>query len=196
MSIKPLFDESELLRRIAEGDQNAFRTVFETYYNKIYTYALRILGDDVLAEEIVQETMLKVWKIGSKLTGIHNIDTYLKTTAKHKAIDVLRRIANQRRMEAALAPEWKEYHNETEEQILLNDTRKVLKEAIALLPEQQRAVYELCHQEGLKYAEAAEKLNLSPETVKFYMKLALRFLRNYLSTHTDVAALIIIFKLL
>ncbi len=194
--VTPLYDESDLLIKIAQGDQEAFRIIFERYYNKVYTYSLRILRDEMLAEEVVQETMLKVWRVGEKLVGIKNLDSYLKAIAKNKTIDILRRTEHQYRIELELAHNWKEQDHSTEEEILLNDTRKVLMQGVSLLPRQQRAVYELCHQEGLKYDEAAEKLNLSTETVKFYMKLALRFLRNYLTNHTDLSILLIIFKLL
>jgi RNA polymerase sigma-70 factor (ECF subfamily) len=115
--------------------------------------------------------------------------------ARNLAIDLLRRKELAYKAEKDLGAGWNESHNDTEEQVLLNDTRKVLEAAIELLPEQQRLVYKLCHQEGLKYHEVAKKLNLSTHTVQSYMKLALRFLRNYISSHTDVAVILIIFKL-
>lgn len=196
MATKPLDNEAELLAKIASGDQHAFRIIFEKYHNKVYTYASRILTEDMLAEEVVQETMLKIWTLGQKLTGIDNLDAYLKATARNKSIDMLRRIEQQHQIETEQSADWTEQSNETEEQILLNDTRRVLTQAISQLPDQQRRVYELCHLQGMKYEEAATELQLSVETVKFYMKLALRFLRSYLSTHTDVAVFLIILKLI
>ena len=67
--------------------------------------------------------------------------------------------------------------------------------AIAQLPAQQREVYQLCHQQGLKYEEVAEKLGLAPSTVATHMKLALKSLRNYLQKHINIYALLVIFKL-
>ncbi|MNY40859.1 Sigma-70, region 4 [compost metagenome] len=57
-------------------------------------------------------------------------------------------------------------------------------------------MYHLCHQEGLKYEEVAERLNISKLTVKTHMQHALRFLRNYVSTHTDIAVLVILMTFL
>ncbi|RZK42464.1 MAG: RNA polymerase sigma-70 factor [Pedobacter sp.] len=193
-SINNLSDQ-ELLMRVSEQDETAFRILYNRYYNKVYTYAMRIFKNETQAEEVVQEVMLKLWKFGDKLSQIQNLDAYLKVSSKNKALDLFRRQEHLRHAESELSMDWKGYHNETEEQILLNETRQILKNAIDQLPEQQRTVYLLCHQDGLKYQQAADKLNLSPETVKFYMKLALRSLRSYLTNHTDVVSLIIIFKL-
>ena len=196
MSLKPLYNDVELLQKIAHGDQRAFRTIYDRYSRKVYIFALRILNSESLAEEVMQETMLKLWQMGSDLETIHQLEPYLHTVSRNYCYNIFRRQKLEFKFDAELSKDWAETHNETEESILLNDTRKVLQDGIALLPQQQRLVYQLCHQEGLKYEEAAERLNLSAHTVQSYMKLALRSLRSYVSQHTDVAAILIIFKLL
>ncbi|WP_316816542.1 RNA polymerase sigma-70 factor [Pedobacter nyackensis] len=193
--MKRLLCEKDLLTKVSVGDQNAFKMICDYYYHKIFTFSVRILHSDLLAEEVVQETMLKLWLLGGDLTKISNLDGYLKKIARNKSIDLLRQKELKYKIDNELGKEWDEGHNETEEQILLNDTRKILEDGIALLPEQQKLVYQLCHQEGLKYGEVAEQMNLSPLTVQSYMKLALRFLRNYVSKHTDILVLLIIFRL-
>ncbi|MNX54794.1 RNA polymerase sigma factor [compost metagenome] len=92
--------------------------------------------------------------------------------------------------------DYHEDHNETEEYIIFKDSEKILNQAIEQLPAQQKLVYSLCHQEGLKYDEVAQKLNISKLTVKTHMQHALRFLRNYVSTHTDIATLVILMTFL
>ncbi len=189
-------DEKELLMKTAGGDQKAFRVLYDRFQKKIYTYTLKILKSDLLAEETVQETFLKIWQMGSELETIQNLEGYLVTLSRNRSLDLLRRNELVLKTERQMAVDWTEIHNDTEDQILLNDTRNVLKAGIELLPQQQKLVYQLCHQEGLKYEEVAKRLNLSPLTVKTHMQLALRFLRNYLSKHTDVGILLILFKLL
>lgn len=190
-----LVSESDLLSKVAAGDHHAFRTIYHKYYNKIYTFSIRILHSQLLAEEAVQESMLKLWLMGPNLMTINNLDGYLKKIVRNCAIDILRRKELELRTDRKFGLSWEETHNETEEQVLLNDMRRVLNNGVALLPQQQKLVYQLCHQEGLKYEEAALRLNLSVLTVQSYMKLALRFLRSYLKTHTDLAVLLVIFKL-
>ena len=195
MAIKPLFDDLLLLQKIAEGDQNAFRTLYDRYSKKVYLFAFRILNSEDEAEGVMQEVLLKIWQTENH-NQITNLEAYLKVASRNYCYNVFRREKRQAKANSEFKKEWVENHNETEEHILLNDTRKILLQAVDMLPPQQKLVYQLCHQEGLKYEEAAQRLKLSTLTVQSYMKLALRFLRNHMAKHTGNAALLIIFKLL
>lgn len=185
MAIEPLHDEAAILGRIATRDQEAFRRVYTCYHQRIYSFSLRLLKSVQLAEEVVQETFLKIWLMGDELLTVNHLEAYLVTLSRNKSMDVLRRLERERRSDQRIS--WSEAHNETEEAILLADTRQLLEKGILLLPPQQRLVYQLCKQEGLKYEEAALKLNISPLTVKTHMQQALRFLRAYLHNNTDLA---------
>ncbi|SFH33272.1 RNA polymerase sigma factor [Pedobacter insulae] len=196
MGTETLHDETDLLGRIARGDQRAFSTIYQSYYDKIYKFSFRLLLSEELSEEIVQETMLLIWQGGDKLKEIRNLDAYLKTVAKRKVIALFRRKAIEDRAVKELKAAYSDMHNETEEGILHRESRKILDKGIMLLPSQQRLVYQLCYQDGLKYEEAAEKLHISHGTVQSHMKQALKFLRNHLSNHSDIAALVIVFRLL
>lgn len=195
MVINALNDENELLRNIAAGNQSAFRVIYDRFRKKIYTFSLKMLKSELLAEEVVQEAFLKVWQLGDDITKITHLEAYLVILARNRSLDMLRRLELENKVERATAHNWQEGHNETEEQILLNDTRQILLAGIECLPPQQKLVYQLCHQEGLKYEEAAQRLNLSPLTVKKHMQLALQFLRNYIAKHTDIAVAVIILRL-
>lgn len=189
-------DDQHLLIQMATGDEYAFRSVYDRYHRKVYTFALKYVKSELQAEEIVQEVFMRLWQMGARVTEIKHLGNYLLTIARNRAMDAMYRRQLEIRADLQMGDDWKEGHNDTEELILLNDTRKVLLDAVELLPPQQKRVYQLCHQQGFKYEEAARELELSPQTVHRHMKLALRFLRNYLREHTDVAALMIIFKLL
>jgi len=193
---KQVVDEYKLLRQVAQGNQHAFKLLYELHKKKVFNNAFYILKSEVLAEEILQEVMLKLWQNAGSLRPDSNISAYLLTLAQNQSFQILRRKVLEARTELAMGKAWTEKHNETEEEILLADTRKILTEGIALLPAQQKMVYELCHIQGLKYEQAAQHMNLSVETVRSYMKLALRFLRAYLKTHTDIVALLVIFRLI
>ena len=196
MTIIPIFDDRDLLNRVGKGDERAFDLIYHAYAKKVYLFAFKTLRSSLLAEEVVQEVMLKVWRMGVGLNDINNLEAYLRTSARNISLNILRRQEVESRAGVYLGENWSEQHNDTEELVILNETRKILEDGIALLPLQQREVYRLCHQQGLKYEEAAEKLNLAPSTVATHMKLALRFLRLYLQRNTDLAVLLVIFKLL
>jgi RNA polymerase sigma-70 factor (family 1) len=196
MAVKPLPDEHNLLAKIAGGDQNAF-TIFYYYYNKpVYLFAYRILESEELAEEMMQEVMLKIWMLGDELTKIKNIESYLRVMSKNRCLNQLRKLRLQAGKNQPLDETPEPCTNETEETILLNDTKKVLEKAISNLPPQQREVYTLCQVQGMKYEDAACKMNISVLTVQSYMKLALRSLRKTMKNHTGIAAIITILKLM
>lgn len=188
--------ERDLLTKIAERDEIAFRTVYDQYHKKIYTFSLRLLKSKQMAEEVVQESFLKIWMMGDALNKISNIEAYLVTLARNRSLDALRKQQRESKAGFTNSNLWTEEHNETEEAILLNDTRGLLQSGIELLPPQQKLIYQLCHQEGLKYEEAAEKLNLSPLTIKTHMQHALRFLRAYVLKNSDMAVTLILLKIL
>lgn len=196
MAAELLSDERTLLSKIADGDQRAFRVIYDSYYHRIYGYGLHLLKSQPLAEELVQHTFLKIWVLGEKLKKINHLESYLITTSRNHALDVLRRRKLEVRVSRESSKDWSESHNDTEEEIMLNDTRRVLDEAIESLAPQQKRVFQLCRQQGLKYEEAAKELNLSPATVQSYMKLALSALRKHLAHRTDLIILCVVFKLI
>ncbi len=189
-------NEKMLLAKIAEGDSRAFKEIYDNYYQRIYHFAFRLLQSRAVAQEVLQETMLKLWQLGDQLYKIDNLEAYLHKIVRHHAIDLLRKRELSARVEAEISYTSAEAHNETEEHILLKETRRILEEGIRQLPKQQHLVYQLCQQQGLKYEEAAARLNISHGTVQTHMKLALKFLRRYMQEHTDVAILLVICHLL
>lgn len=196
MPISPLPLEAVLLSRIAARDQAAFRMIYDHYRKRIYSFSLKLLKSAALAEEIVQETFLKIWLMEEELQKINHLEPYLLALSRNRCLDVLRRMERELRNDRIRSKSWSESHNETEELILLQDTNDLLQAGIERLPSQQKLVYQLCRQQGLKYEEAAAQMNLSPLTVKTHMQQALRSLRIYVNSHTDVAIALIILKLL
>ena len=195
MRVNPFPNEQSVLIKIAAGDHQAFREVYDFYYQSIYKYALHLLKSELLAEEIVQETFLKIWINRIRLTEILNLESYLVTIARNRSLDILRQSALRYRNDQTLKSTFEFSTNETEEQFILKDTRLILAEAIAQLPPQQRQVYELCKQQGLKYDEVAKIMALSPLTVQSYMKIASRAVREYMDKNTDIIIMAIILRL-
>ena len=195
MSERYLYNEPELLAKIAGGDTRAFAVVYERYRKRVYTVSLQYLHSEIQAEDAVQEIFLKLWRLEDHLKAVKNLEAYLMQLTKYKCLNMLRRVKLESLHIEPMPEEFDAVDSDTEDQILLNDTRKVVNDGIALLPPQQKLVYNLCHVEGMKYEEVAQKLQLSPETVRSHLKLALRFLRVYVSKHTDVAAILIILKI-
>ncbi|WP_256003511.1 RNA polymerase sigma-70 factor [Pedobacter deserti] len=189
-------DNERLLADVARRDQKAFRIIYDSYGKQVYTYALQLLHSETEAEEVLQEVFLKLWLMGDRILSIGNLHAYLRTATKHRSLNVLRRLVLEGKIEKALGKEWREENTDIEDEILIRDVRDVLNRAVDLLPRQQREAYILCQQQGLKYEEAAERLNLSPLTVQTHVKRALRSVRAYVKANTDLAAILIILKLM
>ena len=197
MAIIPLINENELLAELARGDQHALRKIYEHYHKNVYAFALWYLKSEPEAEEVVQETFLKLWLMGYAITEIRNLQQYLKTIAGNKSLDMLRFRARRISTVSIYGDNLAEPgHRETEEGILLNDLQQTLRKGISQLPEQQKLIYQLCKEQGLKNDDVARQLNLSPHTVRTHMKLALKFLRAYMITRTGKATLISVMAIL
>lgn len=187
--------EKLLLTKISLGDEHAFRILFDQHRKRVYTYALRIVKSEDYAEEILHDVFIKIWQ-HKNITDIENLDFFLRTVTKNTTFKVLRRIKLEIRVNDEWGHNWEEVHNETEDAILLKDTANILNQGINLLSPQQKLVYTLCRDEGLKYADVAQRLSISTETVKSHMKQALKFLRTHVGKHNDLSMLIIFLQII
>ena len=177
--------EKVLLSKVAAGDENAFAELFKNYYNQLGGFIMRLTESEALTQEIVQDVFLKIWINRTALSEIDCCKAYLQVVAKNHAFNCLKQIAR----ENSRKKEWvntvlRLASNDMEETNAVNNN--LIDEAVALLPPQQKKVYTLSRIEGLKQEEIAKALNISLETVKKHMVLALRFLKNYLRTHTSL----------
>lgn len=184
MKSNQLNNESELLKRIAFGDRRAFTEIFDFYQRYVYEYGRKLTKSDDQAGEIVQDVFLKIWLNREGLASIDNFGAYLNTIVKNHSLNVLRKIANDFKRAKELLFLVKESVESTNEQLDYNESKRLLNQAIADLPAQQRTAYILCHVEGLKYEQAAEKMNISSRTVQAHMGQALKHIREHFKKHT------------
>ncbi len=195
LNIKCLLDESSniikgLLLKVAEGDENAFGQLFKIYYNLLGDFIMRITESELLTQEIVQDVFLKIWLNRSSLSDIVSFKAYLLVVARNHAFNCLKQIAREKNRKK----EWINtvlYHasNYVEEATNIENDY-LIDEAVELLPPQQKKVYILSRKNGMKQQEIATELNISLETVKKHMVLALRFIKNYLHTHISLFILL------
>src|SRR5688572_12075580 len=88
--------EKELLHKIAEGDQSAFATLFDSFHHTLGSFIYSITKSKELAEEIVLDVFLKIWMTREALTEVKNFKAYLFTVSRNAAISSLRKIASER----------------------------------------------------------------------------------------------------
>jgi RNA polymerase sigma-70 factor (family 1) len=192
LSFQALYTEQELLRLVAEGDRNAFTQIYNNYRNKIYSIAFELTESTTVAEEIVQDTFLKIWVKRETLIEVEHFRAYLFTITRNYVFTALKRIARKESIEISAIQDAPLYDNDTEDRVLNNEYTRILQAAIDRLPEQQKQVYNLIKKEGLKREEAAAALHLSPETVKTHLAQAMRSIRTYCLSHLDISIALII----
>lgn len=192
MSFQPSYTEHELLKLVAEGDRNAFTQIYNNYRNKIYSIAFELTESTTVAEEIVQDTFLKIWVKRDSLHEVEHFRAYLFTITRNYVFTALKRIARQESIEVSAIQDAPLYDHDTEDRVLNNEYTRILQAAIDRLPEQQKQVYNLIKKEGLKREEAAAALHLSPETVKTHLAQAMRSIRTYCLARLDISIALII----
>jgi RNA polymerase sigma-70 factor (family 1) len=169
--------ETILLLKVALGDQVAFTKLFDHYHSFVYGYALKLTRNKFHAEEIVQNIFLKLWVNRLEISSIDNFGAYINRATRNQSFSVLKKIAAQSVLEVELIDVDLQDSSNSEHRLLFNESSEIIKAVVDSMPPQRKIVYELCHNEGLKYNEVASKLNISPGTVHTHMKLALRALR-------------------
>ena len=180
MAIKPLNNESELLAKIAEGDESAFCSLFDHYQKYVFSFGRKLMRSDEIAEDIVQDIFIKIWQGREKLKEIDNFGGYLNILVRNHSFNLLRQLAHRQRTGEDIVLSFSDEDNNTQHTIDYRETVRILEEVLDNLPEQQKTVYSLCHLDGLKYEEAAAKMNISVATVHYHMKLALKNIRHHL----------------
>lgn len=181
--MKTLQNESEILRLVSEGNELAFREIFNHYSSRLYNYTFRITDDEELSEEIVMDAFLKVWCNRQGLCGIVHFGSYLYTLVRNRAFNAIKRRAHEAVIISKLSLSNSEYQDTTEETVIYKEYQHILSQAVNQLPPQQRIVFSMSRDEGMKYEEIANHLNLSKNTVKAHLKKALSTLRLVVSNY-------------
>lgn len=178
---KPTDDfEQLLMTRVAAGDQWAFNELFDRYHPSVYSTALRLTGDAMVAEEIVQDTFLKVWLKKEELPALRNFKGWLYTIARNFTYNVLREVKTERERMLHFVREALFDDEPPADRVLQEkEFAALLEEAVRQLPEKQRETYRLIKEQQLKRAEVAQALRVSPETVKWNLEQAVKKVRAY-----------------
>lgn len=179
-----LYNEAELLKLVAGGNERAFSEVVDHYAPVVYAQLLIYLKDIQRAEEVSQDIFMAIWRNREKLPAMENFPGYLYVSTRNKILTVVK--------ERVLATE---EPPEDRLQSLLADPASVMefkelmdgiRRGIDRLPARRKEVFMLSRQENLTYEEIAARLGLSKNTVKEHISEALAFLRDYLNRGMDV----------
>jgi RNA polymerase sigma-70 factor, ECF subfamily len=178
----PLRDEDEdLITRLATNDEAAFRQLVERHIDRAFGIALRILGSRADAEDVVQDTMLKVWTHrGQWQHGRAKFSTWLYRVVTNRCIDLYRQ---PRSDNVDAVPEPVDTKPDVVSTMHRDEVTQMLESAMQRLPEQQRVAVILSYQENMSNGEIAEVMDATVAAVESLLKRGRQQLRELLRRH-------------
>lgn len=179
--------EHYLLEGVKSGSDEAFRMLFDMYYDRLFCVARQYLHDDFIADTIVSDLFFHLWEIRKTLDIQTSLNAYLIRSVRNYALNYLQKnyVEKETSLEnvSSLFVESDEYPLGI---LLEKELIDVVHQEIDKLPPETKQVLILCRIEELKHAEVAEKLHISVNTVKYHIKQALTILRENLKGYFTV----------
>jgi len=170
----------ELMKRIQERDADAISELYDRYNGILKALILRVIHNDAEADDLLQEIFVEIWNQAKNFSAQKGKPLgWMVTLARRRAIDGLRKKQAYARAEERLQNETEQQpeawvHNATEEEIVLSDTRTVIRKVINRLPPAQQQAIDLAFFRGMSQREIAAKTNTPLGTVKTRLELGLK----------------------
>lgn len=173
--------DTDIIRRIRNGDINEFENLFRSSYNALVNYARTILKDTDTSEEIVQDLFYVLWRDRTKLKINSSLNGYLFRSVYNKCLHYIDHKKVVMKHEADVRENPGNRYEDPVDQIQYRELHDKVSRIIERLPERCARIFCMSRFDGLKYTEIAEKLSISVKTVEANMGKALKEFRKELS---------------
>lgn len=188
-AMRNLADE-ELMELVQDGEVRAFEVIFDRHAGAAYSLAYRMCGRQSLAEDVVQEAFLALWRSGARYEPTRgSVRSWVLSMVHNRAVDAFRRegakegrdVREEGAAERVPSPE------RIDAEVERRDDARQVRAALAELPPDQRQVIELAYFGGFTHTQIAAMLELPAGTVKGRMRLGLTKMRSVLQEASEVA---------
>lgn len=179
--------DSEMLRLLADGDEGAFRTLFERYWDAVYSTSLALTKSAAIAEDIAQDVFTILWEKRAGLTEVTRLEGYLFITARNLIYSRLRKLASGEAYRQYVLQFLYEGGQQADHAAEFRELEQCVLTAIRQLPPQQQRAFTLSRFEGMRHEEIATTMGVSRITIKSYIVQAIATLRKALSNHPSGA---------
>lgn len=178
----PDFNNQNILEHIAADNEKAIDWLFRQYYATMCQAAYKILPDEHIIEDLVQDVFYEIWKKRKTLKIKNSVVAYLRKATRNKTLNYIRDQKIDLR-NAPLKEDLKSKNNSTIQALMADDLQTEIDQAIDNLPQRCRLVFVLNRFEELSYQEIADQLDISVKTVENQISKALKSLRNSLGRY-------------
>lgn len=186
-------DEKQLFSLVASGDEKAFEALFNLFLSRLHPFIIKFVKSELAAQEIIQETFIRVWLNRDKLGEIENPGGWLFKVASNECYTYLRKTVLNNKFSNPLTAE-PDPASTTHEWLDVKELNRLIGEAVNQLPAQRKKIYQMSREEGKSIPEIASALQLSPNTVKNALVTSLKFIREYLAkSGVIISSLLLLF---
>lgn len=176
--------DKELLNRMAQGDNEAFTTVYKRYWEDLFVTAARMLREKKEASDIVQDVFLSLWNRRGELNITGSLAAYLHTGVRYQCTHYIEKNITRKGYLAYLVETVDNYCSEDASNALqLKELQQILHKTVNSMPPKMQVVYKLSRHELRNHKEIAKDLNISVETVKKHIQHALHQIKAALVSH-------------
>ena len=171
----------DTIRSIINGDKKAFKKVYDSWYQRLFSFALKSTRNANDAEDLTQEIFIRIWENRNRFVEEISIESQFFTIARNITIDYYRKKVAQSNLLLKLENEIRYYNESNESESPLNSQHIIrLKKAIENLPQKRREIFKLNKYFGLTYEEIANEMGISKNTVHSQISKALSTIRSKL----------------
>lgn len=192
MSEACAYNEQELLMQLHSGSQEAFAKLYLHYHDGLFNFLLKFTKNPAQTQDFVHDIFLKIWEKRASLDIKLSFAAYVYRFARNYAINHLKQLAvNEKYLKETLHRIEVGIHNENLiDKVQWQQYQSLLQQALATLSPSKKQAFELIRTQGMSYAEAAENMGISKNTLKEHLVLAVKAIKQYLLTHGDVALML------
>lgn len=185
MSFTQKYNDQELLWELKTGNGEAFTVLYNQYSAPMYYNVLKMVKDESVAEEIVQDIFTKIWQKREALNIEGSFASYIYRVAQNSVIDSFRKMQRDRELLEKFKKLASGNYEHVEEEVCFRESDLLLQKAIETLPPQQKKVYQLCELEGCTYKDTAFRMEIGHHTVKEYLSKARLTVRTFIEKNMD-----------
>jgi RNA polymerase sigma-70 factor (ECF subfamily) len=183
-----------IIKKMINGDKDAFKYFFDSYYSELCNFVNLYLKDKTLSEEIVQDIFVYFWENREKININKSVKSYLYSSSKYRSLNQIRNIKRHEEIHSKLEPDTQieTSYDEFDEEKL----KDLIQQARQSLPPKCLQIFQLRQDRQLSNKEISEKLGISIKTVENQITIAYKRLRDFLLPFREQIFIVFIFSLL